>query len=81
MTGKVREAKCFCGRIVPSSEKLPFFESRDEGTRMATDTCKNCRYAEVAHRGETRNKKVCENFEPMGAWQYDTFYCGCRGWD
>lgn len=25
--------------------------------------------------------KVCGDFKPSGAAQYDRFYCGCRGWN
>jgi len=83
-----RTARCGCGRIEPSSAKLPFFEFRGEGSRMATDSCRNCGYSLVAHTQEqTRTQKnvvergECPGFEPRGAWEHDSFYCGCRGWD
>lgn len=48
------------------------------------------------HRAETRVKSVellkvessyvdglckCKKFEPIGAQEYDRYYCGCHGWD
>jgi hypothetical protein len=86
-----RMARCSqCGRIEPSIkwESLAFFEPRGEGTATAKDHCK-CGYYEVAHRfnpDSPLNRNVvseglCAGFEPHGAYEYDTFYCGCRGWD
>lgn len=76
---QVREARCYCGKTEPITKNLPFFESRDTGSRQATQSCKHCRYYDVAHgKG---HKVVCNNFEPHGAYQYDSYYCGCDGWD
>ena len=79
-----REARCGCGKIVPSSKGLAFFEYRGEGSQAATNMCRHCRYAEQAHALKPNVKHLqhcCDAFEPHGAWEYDTFYCGCRGWD
>lgn len=83
-----REARCSCGHVRPSNVNLPFFEYRGDGSKMATDSCKNCGYSEVAHTQEpTRTQQnvvlngKCPGFEPRGAWEYDSYYCGCRGWD
>lgn len=83
-----RKAICGCGRIEPSSTSLPFFEYRGEHSRMAVDSCDHCGYALIAHTQEpTRTQRNviregrCPGFEPRGAWAYDSFYCGCRGWD
>jgi len=84
-----RIARCSCGRVAESATSLAFFEFRGEGSRSATDSCKHCRYAEVAHRrkrelqalGDHHLKLVCDHFEPSGSWEYDSWYCGCRGWD
>lgn len=81
-----------CGSTVPSAVSLPFFEFRGEGSRDATTICKNCPYSVVAHTDEVRAKhhtqgrgrvqtKVCDNFEPHGPFEFDSFYDGCRGWD
>lgn len=83
-----RSAKCFCGRTRPSSERddLAFFEDRGPGN--VDHVCKNCRYHLVAHERKVdglplhRSKVVCDNFEPMvDGYEFDTYYCGCRGWD
>ena len=76
---QVRQARCYCGKLEPITKNLPFFESRDTGSRQATIACKNCFYYDVAHgKG---HKDVCNNFTPHGAYEYDSFYCGCDGWD
>lgn len=89
-----REARCgkFCA-VVPSSLDLAFFEFRGEGSPVSKRTCKKCGYADVAHdpahmqRNVPSNRKTvveqgkCSGFEPHGAYEYDTYYCGCRGWD
>jgi hypothetical protein len=77
-------ARCLCKRTEPSALELPFFEFRGEGSRAATDLCKHCGYALVAHTAEVmaRNKALkCTSFESHGAWEFDLYYCGCRGWD
>ena len=32
-------------------------------------------------RTPRRNPQVCNHFEAHGPFDYDTYYCGCRGWD
>ena len=66
---------------------LPLFEARGEGTPAATDYCK-CGYAEIAHRDDSKERRrnvvkegVCKGFVPHGAYEFDRYYCGCRGWD
>ncbi len=88
-----RQARCYCGLIRPSdSEHLAFFEYRGPGSPTATDHCK-CGYHLVAHDiGECRKRVAsnqltivelgkCKGFEARGPHEYDSFYCGCRGWD
>lgn len=80
-----RSARCTCGRTEPSSLDLAFFEFRGEGSPRGIDTCKHCAYALVAHErkaetGEAHLSRVCDNFEPRGPWEFDSFYCGCQGW-
>lgn len=84
LTGRV--ARCGCGSERPSTldGSLAFFEFRGEGSRAALTTCKNCGYGDQAHTPEVmaRNKALkCTNCEPHGAYPYDLFYDGCRGWD
>jgi hypothetical protein len=87
-----REARCTCGQTAPSTKALDgylaFFEYRGEGSRSATEQCKHCGYYDCAH-GNSEDKELrnvveegkCPGFEPKGDWGYDTYYCGCRGWD
>lgn len=76
----MRMAKCAYGcNPVPSHQGLPFFEFKGEDSKEAKIVCKNCRYYDVAHgKG---HKQVCENFVPHGTFEFDSYYCGCRGWD
>lgn len=77
-----RKARCACGRIVPSSIKLAFFEYTGEGSSAAIETCATCHYFETAHSPDARpNVHICDNFKPHGPYEYDRYYCGCRGWD
>lgn len=85
-----RVARCYCGREKPSSTALGFFEFRGEGSPSAIHICKNCSYSIVAHgpdasvwqNGKTAVQNAnCPGFEPHGPWTFDTYYCGCEGWD
>lgn len=86
-------ARCTCDREpVPSSnhEMLAFFEFRGEGSPHALNTCGHCGYNKVAHGedapkwadGRTAVERAnCPGFEPAGAAEFDTYYCGHSGWD
>lgn len=88
-----REARCTCGKTAPSTdrERLAFFDYRGEGSRYALTSCAVCKFADAAHDPERMKKNVnprtvveqgkCTGFVAIGAHEYDTFYCGCRGWD
>lgn len=79
-----RKAKCTCcSTFKPSSLSLWFFEFRGEGSPDAIHTCKNCGFYDSAHTPEKqlKNEYICKNFEAHGAWDYDLFYCSCRGCD
>lgn len=80
-----RFAKCFCGKTEPSSTDLAFFEFRGEGSERAKKQCQNCSYYEIAHNyppvAGQKNVAICHRFSPHGAFEFDDFYCGCRGWD
>jgi hypothetical protein len=88
--GSTRMARCFCGQECPSEiarTERAFFEDRGEGSRWATELCE-CGYAHIAHTQEVtktqRNVVIdghCEGFTPRGPHEFDSFYCGCRGWD
>jgi hypothetical protein len=83
-----RQARCSCGKTRPSSERdrLPFFEDRSESSRQARIACKICRAYAMAHepREDGSFPSVIGKphaFEPHGAFEFDLYYCGCRGWD
>jgi hypothetical protein len=82
-----RWAKCSCGRTEPSTEDLAF---RQTAAQRAHDRCAQCGYAEVAHTPEVRARKhlvwkMGDGHEFVATdpstFEFDTFYCGCRGWD
>lgn len=80
-----RMAKCH-GPLVPSEPGLPFFQFRGEGSRDATQLCGVCGYHLIAHTPEIMAKPHMKRIEPHefaehGPWEYDLYYCGCRGWD
>jgi hypothetical protein len=88
LTGRV--ARCSCGAERPSSFELAFFEFRGEGSKAATQACAHCGYFAVAHgpdaprrnHGQSAVERAgCPGFEPHGSWDYDIYYCGCRGWN
>lgn len=79
-----RTARCMCGKTEPSDkDRLAFFEYRGEGSRSAAVTCKRCGYHEVAHTKPDLGAKhpaQGHEFEARGAFDFDHYYCGCRGW-
>lgn len=78
-----RKARCACGKLEDSSLDLTFFEFRGLGSMRGARTCKNCRFYDVAHTPEKRhkNKHICQNFEALKEFEFDSYYCGCSGWD
>jgi hypothetical protein len=81
-----RTARCSCGKSAPSSDRehLAFFEFRGEGSKTATEDCKNCGYHLVAHAPDHPRRgqiPVCLDFTPKGSQEFDGYYCGCRGWE
>lgn len=83
-----RTARCTCGRECPSEGPMPgfkdiaFLEYLGPGSKHAVASC-SCGYAEVAHTAEVRarNSYICEAFAARGPHEFDSYYCGCRGWD
>jgi hypothetical protein len=74
-----------CDSTKPSGRNLAFFEYRGEGSRAATETCGTCGMAEGAH-GEInkttgRPGVTSHPFVERGAYDTDSYYCGCAGWD
>lgn len=81
-----RRAKCAYHHnendTVESSFNLPFFEFRGEGSRDSKWHCKHCFYYEPVHDPNYSHYKPLDHeFEAHGAFEYDRYYCGCRGWD
>ena len=79
-----RQARCHCGKTRPSSPNLAFFEDRSPGTQ--DHRCRDCRKFVAAHEYAPRRVRPepSENhpFVPMTAgYEFDSYYCGCRGWD
>ena len=72
--------------------RLAFFEYRGPGSRYATALCK-CGFSTTAHDPEAMARNVpnnrltviergkCEGFQARGPHEFDSYYCGCRGWD
>lgn len=79
---KNRQARCYCGNVQPSNADLAFFEYRGPGSEVAKRRCVNCGYYDTAHKKASSNSQICSNFKtnPKGM-KYDSYYCGCRGWD
>lgn len=81
MAAEGRQARCICGKTVPSDPKLPFFEARGPGSRYSEEHCVECWYYEEAHTIPGRGWYGKHEFKPGRTHEYDSFYCGCRGWD
>lgn len=86
-----RKAQCpYCKVVTPSEYTLAFFEYQGEGSRVAAHRCE-CGFADVAHAplispdhpdvAAGRRRFFDHDFKPNGALPFDSFYCGCRGWD
>lgn len=84
-----RKAKCCSEKTIkPSSYDLPFFEYRGPGSRVARLQCE-CGYMKKPHDNAIPHVlKHCANqndglalFRARGPFEYDLYYCGCRGWD
>lgn len=77
-----RLAKCGDGcRLRPSSLDLAFFEYLGPGSPASKQNCAKCGYYESAHSKQPRGQHVCLNFQPHGPYEFDRYYCGCKGWD
>ena len=79
-----RLARCVCYKTAPSSSDLPFFIDRGPGSEYAKTVCVNCGYSITAHRAEIdvrRQQLFCTSFKSGRGHVFDSYYCGCRGWD
>lgn len=80
-----RRARCYCGEETESTNPLAsFVQYRGPGSGWAVDHCR-CGYARVAHlkwNPLTGRAGITDHeFEERGPSEFDSFYCGCRGWD
>lgn len=83
-----RQARCTaCGKTVPTDPGLPFFRDTGPGSKSATEQC-HCGYSLAAHTDDPERAHVmraCERrgkgIGPRGPLEFDSFYCGCGGWD
>lgn len=91
LTGRM--ARCSCGAERPSDkDRLAFFEYRGPGSSFAVEICA-CGFYRSAHEPEECRKRVrgnqqtvvesgrCAGFTSQGPHEFDSYYCGCRGWD
>ena len=89
-----RQARCICDKKIPSvvaANDRAFFEYRGPGSSYSTDGCKHCGYSKVAHFNEASHMQgrrtvveqgYCPGYEQSTEGrEFDSFYCGCRGWD
>ena len=78
-----REAQCpYCKKTVLSSWNLAFFEYKGPGSRAAEDACAKCAYYKSAHEKKLPGTpRMNHYFVPHGPFEYDSYYCGCRGWN
>jgi hypothetical protein len=81
-----RKARCSYHGEVDSDVNLAFFEYRGEGSFLGLHQCGNCRYYDIAHENHlnyhgNRTTCKCTDFVPIGSYEYDSYYCGCRGWE
>ena len=85
-----RAAKCGCGTIKPSVDLAndSFFENLSPEAVAATPlerrSCGHCGYNEICHhpinRG-TGRAGITDHVFVERTFEFDRFYCGCRGWD
>ena len=83
-----RMARCRCGYERPSCERetLFGFTDRSLNSDWSQKHCRHCGKYEVAHHpGCSKvqpDRYERHQFEPRNeAAEFDTFYCGCDGWD
>jgi hypothetical protein len=78
-----RYARCSCGKTEKSSYDLAFYKYRGSGSDFANQVCNNCGYNVSAHRRDIGKRSlICSSFTAKSTGhEYDSYYCGCRGWD
>lgn len=85
-----RISKCYCGNSMASSSNPMFFESRGKDSWHAMNFCSVCHFYKEAHERADGPIWVVaakfhtipvHEFTPVGAAEFDHFYCGCNGLD
>jgi hypothetical protein len=81
-----RMALCHCGDTRPSSERLFGFTDKSLNSAWVKRHCRHCGKHEVAHypgcSAVAPDQYERHQFEPRNeAADFDSFYCGCEGWD
>lgn len=77
--------------VSSDAKKLAFFEYRGPGSDFAKNRCTECTYNRNVHtdqpdHGESwagkHGRGVSDHaFVVRGPAEYDSYYCGCWGWD
>lgn len=96
LAGRTAKCSCGA-TCASDSPRAAFVEYHGPRSRYAAVTCKHCRFHDVAHEpahmaklvpgrdGKRRPTVVedgtCPGFESIGPVEFDSYYCGCRGWD
>lgn len=80
-----RQSQCAYCKEIANGPNLAFREYRGLGSRWAEQGCATCNYHAVAHGAineSTRRPGITDHvFTPRGPAEFDTHYCGCKGWD
>ncbi len=78
-----RLARCSCGKKEPSSDRLAFFEYLGNDTKH----CNICGMTDFTHpeiaeiNPFTKRKNEKDHKFEVRVYEFDRYYCGCRGWD
>lgn len=93
LTGRFAQCSS-CKNTEPSRTDLAFFEYRGPGSKFAENECHVCRFHTKDKRGPDGKVRysnnnmviphVCYNKGKdcvFGPFEYDRYYCGCRGWE
>lgn len=82
-----RKARCYCGKerdSIEAKEHEAFFEYRGPGMNNPPCSVGTCFYVESVHQEinpHTGRPGVTDHAFVAREYEFDSFYCGCRGWD
>lgn len=81
----VRYARCpYCKRLEPSNPKLAFFIDRSVENDRTSCSVGACYFVKAVHQAinpHTGRAGVTDHEFVPRVYEYDEYYCGCRGWD